>query len=351
MAADTPQTTIDRGIDRFLADGVHYRDLINIRDEIQGWNDWPRVWSAYAAQAERRGEEALSKDASVTAAEEFFRASLYYHYAQYLYFDDVSRKAQIHKAKTDAFARAAPLLDPPVEIVSFPFRGIDITGYLRVPESLEKPPVVVLIGGLDTTKEDYNSVSDICVKRGLATFAFDGPGQGETAFKMRSIPDFESAISTAIDYLETRAELDVGRIGIVGRSMGGYFAPRAAAQDRRIKVLVAWGVCYDILPLDQFPPASQDALTFITGKANPKEAETFLSQFNLKGHAQRITVPTLVIHGGLDRLTPLYNAEKLIADLKGEHVETMILMDSGHCCHDKSHIVRPAIGDFLARYV
>ena len=98
MAADTPQTTIDRGIDRFLADGVHYRDLINIRDEIQGWNDWPRVWSAYAAQAERRGEEALSKDASVTAAEEFFRASLYYHYAQYLYFDDVSRKAQIHKA-------------------------------------------------------------------------------------------------------------------------------------------------------------------------------------------------------------------------------------------------------------
>lgn len=351
MAADTPQSTIDKGIDRFLADGVHYRDLVNMRNAIQHWDDWPRVWSDHAAEAERRGEAALAKDASVTAAEEFFRASLYYHYAQYLYFDDLALKEKIHKAKTGAYARAAPLMDPPVEIVRFPFRGIEITGYLRVPESVEKPPVVICIGGLDTTKEDYNSISDICVARGMATFSFDGPGQGETAFKMRSIPDFETVISAAIDYLESRPEIDVGRIGIVGRSMGGYFAPRAVSEDRRLKALVAWGVAYDILPMDQFPPATRDALCFVTGQSDPMAAQDVLSHFNLKGHAQRITVPTLVIHGGLDRLTPLYNAEKLLADLQGAHVESMIIMDSGHCCHDRSHIVRPAIGDFLARHI
>ncbi|RQR24600.1 S9 family peptidase [Burkholderia sp. Bp9142] len=351
MIADTPQSVIDKGIDRFLADGVHYRDLINIRNEIRDWDDWRKIWSAYAAEAESRGEAALMKDAGVTAADEFFRASLYYHYAQFLYFDDVNVKEKIHKAKTDAFARAAPLLDPPAEIVTFPFRGIDITGYLRTPESLEKPPVVLLIGGLDTTKEDYRSVSDICLKRGMATLAFDGPGQGETVFKMRTIPDFEAAISAAIDYLETRPEVDTGRIGIVGRSMGGYFAPRAASVDRRIKVLVAWGAVYDLLPMDQHTPPNRTALTFITGKANAKEAEDYLSFLNLQGYADRITVPTLVIHGGLDRVTPFYNAEKLLADIKSEHIETMLLMDSGHCCHDKSHIVRPAIGDFLARYI
>jgi 2,6-dihydroxypseudooxynicotine hydrolase len=351
MAADTTQSIFEKGIDRFLADGVHYRDLINIRNEIKDWADWPHVWSHYAAQAEQRGEEALVKDAGVTAADEFFRASLYYHYAQYLYFDDIDIKESLHTAKTDAFARAAPLLNPPAEIVSFPFRGIDIKGYLRVPESLEKPPVVILIGGLDTTKEDYLSVSDICLKRGMATFAFDGPGQGETVFKMRTIPDFESAVSAAIDFLERRPEVDTGRLGIVGRSMGGYFGPRAASQDRRIKVLVAWGAVYDLLPMDEQTPRNRAALTFITGKANAEEAQDYLSFLNMQGHAQRITVPTLVIHGGLDQVTPLYNAEKLLAEIKSKCVETMILMDSGHCCHDKSHIVRPAIGDFLARYI
>ena len=351
MATDSPQIMIDKGIDRFLADGVHYRDLINIRNEIRNWADWPRVWSAYAAEAERRGDEAMSKDAGVTAAGEFFRASLYYHYAQYMYFEDEGYKEKIHQAKTDAFRRAAPLLGPPVEIVSFPFRGIDITGYLRVPESEEKPPVVILIGGLDTTKEDYLSVSDICVKRGLATFSFDGPGQGETVFKMRSIPDFEAAVSAAIDYLESREEVDTGRLGIVGRSMGGYFAPRATSADRRIKVLVAWGVAYDLLPMDEHTPATRAALTFISGKATPTEAQEYFSFLTLKGHAERINVPTLVIHGGLDQVTPLYNAEKLIADIRKDLVETMIFGDSGHCCHDKAHIVRPAIGDFLARHI
>ena len=71
-------------------------------------------------------------------------------------------------------------------------------------------------------QEDYLIVADHCMRRGLATLAFDGPGQGETMFEMRWRTDFERAIIAVIDYLEGRPEIDRARIGIVGRSMGGF---------------------------------------------------------------------------------------------------------------------------------
>ena len=224
-AAESPQSVIDNGMHRFLADGVHYRDLMDIKGRLCNWNDWPTLWSSFAEAAEARGDSALNKQNRATAAEEFYRASLYHHYAQYLFFDDPVLKERIDNRKIEVFARAVPLFDPPVEIVQIPFAGTDLKGYFRLPKGMKKPPCAILIGGLDTTKVDYRTVSDICVQRGLATLAFDGPGQGETVFKLKLTSDFESSISAAIDYLEKRPEIDADRVGVVGRSMGGYFAP------------------------------------------------------------------------------------------------------------------------------
>ena len=56
------------------------------------------------------------------------------------------------------------------------------------------------------------------------------------------------------------------------------------------------------------------------------------------------------MHGGLDTITPLENATSLIKDIKGA-VETLIWNNSVHCCHDRSHIVRPAMADFMRKYL
>ncbi|SCK14717.1 Dienelactone hydrolase and related enzymes [Variovorax sp. HW608] len=151
-----------------------------------------------------------------------------------LYFDDVAVKEQISVRKHQSFEKAAPLLDRPVETVFFPYKDYKFKAYLRLPRGVDKAPVAILIGGLDTTKVDYRNVSDMLLARGVATFAFDGPGQGETAFFLRLTPHFEETVSAAIDYLEKRPEIDAQRIGIVGRSLGGYFAPKAAAVDDRV---------------------------------------------------------------------------------------------------------------------
>ena len=222
--------------------------------------------------------------------------------------------------------------------------------YFRVPPGVKKPPVVILLGGLDTTKEDYLTIADHCLARGLATLSFDGPGQGETLFEMRWRTDFERAVITVIDYLEKRPEIDSNRLGIIGRSMGGCYAPKTAAIDKRIKALVAWGVMYHLRNLVDVPKHTLEGFMFVSSSKTLDEAKKFYSSIDLAPYAPKITCPTLVVHGGLDAITPMDNATSLLKDLKCP-VETMIWEDSIHCCHDRSHIVRPGMADFMQRHL
>jgi hypothetical protein len=155
-------------------------------------------------------------------------------------------KRATHDRKVSVFGRAAPLLDPPLVPVGIPFDGIDMPGYLRVPAARIRPPCVILLGGLDTTKEDYMVVNDLCAERGLATLAFNGPRQGETLFRMPWRRDFERSVIAVLDFLDTCPQIDRERIGIIGRSTGGYYAPKAAAMDPRIKAAVSWGAMYHL---------------------------------------------------------------------------------------------------------
>jgi 2,6-dihydroxypseudooxynicotine hydrolase len=342
------EKAIDQGVHRMLADGIHYRDMMDIRAATPDWQGWPKAWSQKAAEAEQRGDAALAKNATRTAAAELARAALYYHYAQYMLFDDLGLKKQIHDRKVAAFLKAAPLLAPPIERVEIPFDGIRMAGYFRLPPGVEKPPCVILLGGLDTTKEDYLTVNDLCVERGLATLAFDGPGQGETQFAMLWRKDFERAVIAAIDYLQSRPEIDRDRIGIIGRSMGGFYAPKTAALDARIKALVAWGAMYHLRNLADVPEHTLRGFLYVSASTTIEEGKGFYACIDLEPYAAKIACPMLVVHGGLDAITPLDNATRLVAEARGP-VETLIFPDSIHCCHDRAHVVRPAMADFLAR--
>jgi 2,6-dihydroxypseudooxynicotine hydrolase len=341
------QKVLEDGMDRFLADGAHYRDLMKLRAKITDWKAWPDAWAALAEETELRGNATLEAGRKLTAAEEFARAALYFHMAGYVLQDDIDMKRKLQSEKNRVFMRGAHLMLSPIERVMFPFRGIQIAAYLRCPAGVSNPPVVICIGGADTTKEDYLDFSNMCIDRGVATFAFDGPGQGETFFKMLMIPDFEASVVAAIDYLETREEVDADRIGIVGRSLGGYFAPKAASVEPRIKALAAWGLKYDATDLPTRTGLGPSSMRAMAGVETVAEMVEFYKFMTLEGHVQNIKCPVFVTHGGLD-VMPIEGAYRFMRELPTK-AETMIWDDSKHCCHDRSHIMRPGMADFFAK--
>src|SRR5205085_11483058 len=107
-------------------------------------------------------------------------------------------------------------------------------GILRKPDGVAKSPVLVFCCGLDSCKEETDSYEQPFLARGIATLVFDGPGQGEGEYDFAIRGDYEVAAKAVVDYIVTRNDLNSARIAIAGISLGGYYAPRAAAFDRRI---------------------------------------------------------------------------------------------------------------------
>lgn len=352
MSKELVDQVVENGIHRFLSEGVHYRDLRQIQAAARAWPDWCGVWCGFAAEAEARGDAARAAGHALTAGEEWTRAALYYHFAQYLFFIDPAAKRTAQARKVAAFERARPLLDPPLERVEIPFESVRLPGYLRRPGAGAGHPCVVIVGGLDTTKEDALTFCDLCTRRGLATLAFDGPGQGETFDTMRWRRDFERAVMASIDYLETRRDVvDPTRIGVVGRSLGAHYAVKAAASDPRIRAAVAWGLV-NRPNLHALPPArrlTRDGFLFVSGTRTVDEAAEFFAAVDLERLPSPIGCPLLVVHGGRDPLAAPADAARLAE--KATTGSVLFWEDSVHCCHDRAHIVRPAMADFVAAHL
>ena len=98
---------------RFLAEGVHYRDLVDIKARIQDLAQWPQVWSGHARAAEERADQALARRCSLTGGTELARASLYYFFAQFLLWQDPDTKRAAYERCVATFRRAAAHLDRP----------------------------------------------------------------------------------------------------------------------------------------------------------------------------------------------------------------------------------------------
>lgn len=89
---------------------------------------------------------------------------------------------------------------------------------------------------------------------------------------------------------------------------------------------------------------------FVSGSSTVEEASKFFESINLDGVAQNIKCPLLVVHGGKDVITPTENATLTVRHAGGP-TELLFYEDSMHCAHDRAHIVRPAMADFLAGHL
>jgi 2,6-dihydroxypseudooxynicotine hydrolase len=202
--------------------------------------------------------------------------------------------------------------------------------------------------GLDSAKEEMHAYEQLFLERGLATFAFDGPGQGEGERDFVIRPDYEVPVGAVIDHLQTREDLDGERIGLWGVSLGGYYAPRAAAYEPRVRACVALSGPYDWgAAFEKLPELTKDAFRARSGAADLDEARERAQALTLREAAPNIRCPLFIVAGKLDRLIPWQDAERLAAETAGE-TELLILDDGNHVANNRAHAYRYRTADWLA---
>jgi hypothetical protein len=150
-------------------------------------------------------------------------------------------KQRAYARALEAFQRYARSLTPPIETVRIPFEGAEIIAYLRLPGSARPAPLVFGINGLDSRKEEVIAQVDSYLKNGVGVFAVDMPGTGQAPILVDV--GAERMFSRALDYLQTRPEIDAKRIVVQGRSWSGYWAAVMAYTEKdRLRGAVVHGV-------------------------------------------------------------------------------------------------------------
>ena len=338
------EVTFERFTWRILSQYVTPWELERLRQEIQTWDQWYDAWEKASRRHADIAEAATAAGHRHTAALAHIRAALFLHWATFLYGHDQRRFLEGMTAMHRHWAKAAPLLDPPMELFEVSFEGARLPGYLMRPAGSPRPPIVVLVPGGDSTKEELFDFGLHILERGMAVAAFDGPGQGLVSTTLRMRPDYEVPIKAVVDHLLQRDDLDGDRLAVGGISYGGLFACRAAAFDDRVKAVVSVSSWYT--PAGRYPTidrVSQTALRQYMGD----DPAALMDSITMAGAAELITVPLLQIYGGLDKASPPEHAYRVEAEVRGP-ATTVVFADGVHVCNNLHHIVRPMIADWLA---
>jgi len=203
---------------------------------------WGAEWMKLGEPHEKKGMDLIKEGKTKEGRDELVKAIRYYFVGRFT-IPTSPKKLESYKRLLRAYVAAAPYFDPPVERIAIPFkgeRGDEIVGYLRLPKGEKKPPIIIFCGGLDGWKEERHGESDHYVKKGFATLAVDLPGTGESPIYHGS--EGHKVFSAAIDYLETRNDIDSKRIVMYGGSQGGYYGAKMAFVEKdRLRACVAHG--------------------------------------------------------------------------------------------------------------
>ncbi|MES2563494.1 MAG: prolyl oligopeptidase family serine peptidase [Pseudomonadota bacterium] len=319
---------------------------------------WFQAWRNEGDILRARADTAQARRHSLTAASNYLRACLHYQMSDHFRQPKDDHAMAVYRESIVCFKQFAALTDRPrIEVVELPSRDGPFPAYFVHAENstAARNPCVVRFGGFDTQKElQYLRGTPDLVRRGISCLLVDGPGQGE-AIRFRGMhlrPDFEIAGSAAIDYLETRSDVDTNRIGIVAMSLGGYYAPRCVAMDKRYNACVAWGATWDfhqtwVRRIESLKQAAlavpAEHLLWVCGVRTYDEALKKLEGFRLDGIAQKVECPFLLMHGAQDAQVSNEDAQKMF-DAIGSRDKTMRVFtaDEGGAQHCQRDYLPPA---------
>jgi dienelactone hydrolase len=320
-------------------------DFQAVARRIKKFDDMHRELAAQARKREARAAAFEKQDRPESARESYIIAALLWSAAQWPLFDINDDYTAYEQAMNRTYERFVALMDRPIERIEVSFAGTSLPGYLhlpRVPAPGERFPLVIAIGGLDTNKETQVAIyGDRCLARGMAVFAFDGPGQGEAIARGIFVtPDNHGdAAVAAVDALTRHPAVDSARIAIRGNSFGSYFGTMAAARlGARIKAFAAAGICQEpgaYTLLNHAPPSYKQRLMFMSGLESEEAFDRLAAGFDLRPIAPKIVAPYMIVAGAEDALSPIACSHELFGLIRAPK-RLVVYEGAGHGIRDSS---------------
>ncbi|MEL1251072.1 alpha/beta hydrolase family protein [Aurantiacibacter gilvus] len=295
-------------------------DIINqLKDKAEagedaGTQDFMRAWVGMADKLVELGEEDLALGREFSAGNKFKRSAIYYQTGERMQAHGSEGRMKTYMNSITNFMRGMELTNEPVEKITIPYQGKEITGLFHKAPVDGPAPCVVYCNGLDSMKEMLwmGGFPKALAQRGIHSICVDQPGTGE-ALRLHDLPatpHSEEWASAWVDNLETRDDVLNDKIGMTGISLGGHFAPRAVAYEPRFASGAAWGANHNWREVQdkRIKREGENPVPHYWGHVfwvfGAKDMDDFLAKttdMNLNGHMDRIKVPFLVTHGVEDR--------------------------------------------------
>ncbi|WP_390184430.1 alpha/beta hydrolase [Haladaptatus pallidirubidus] len=339
----------------------------------------------------RNGPNRARRQAPRNRTRGVFRAHNYYRTAEFFLDSDDPRRLPTYERSRETFRSALGLLDTPTQQVEIPYEDTTLPGYWFVPEASDNDgdgteksfPTVVCLGGFDSIAEELYFLCGVAtaLERGYSCLVFDGPGQGAPLRLegLRARPDWEAVVGPVLDFLEEKSDANETRIALLGASMGGYYAPRAAAGDDRVSACIAFDHCFDLWSasahgqerianiVDHAPGAVVNALASFGARFDPgarwqlensswvfgtdaAALRRTVREYSLRDVADRITCPTLALAGEDDHLIPLPLVYEFVDAIAGPTTLRVFRTEEGageHCQLGNLSLAHGEIYDWL----
>jgi pimeloyl-ACP methyl ester carboxylesterase len=304
---------------------------------------WYREWRSLADRIAHIADKCAADGHATSASGAYLRASNYYRSAEFYLRDDPWNDPRVADTSARAIEtfRSAPEIQERWAPVRIPYEGIKLQGYYLNASGDDCGPTLLAHGGFDSTVEEmFFAVGEAARRYGWNCLIFEGPGQG-SALRIDKLPfryDWEAVVTPVVDFALNLRGVDPERIALLGMSMGGYLAPRAAAFDHRIAACVAYDGVFNVslgLPAPELDPKQRVAAldSLIEHRAEAPSGQRWLVsnalwafkvttaqelideavKYDLTHIADRIACPTLVCEAendqfGLGQPAMLYEA-------------------------------------------
>ena len=232
-------------------DGGRLEDIQKIAGKIKNSADWKRELIAL-------GDEALQE-------ERIDNAIAYYRMSEFFMYDGDPDKLRYYKKATDLFYEYYADFFAPhngksrIEKCEVPYQNVRLPVMHLVPDGAKKGTILIH-GGNDSYFEEFLFTVLYLQEKGFEVYMFEGPGQGGVMRLqgMHFTHEWEKPVKAVLDFFK------LNEVTIIGISLGGYLAPRAAAFDKRITKVVAWSVfpCFQDVIVGMQKPAVQKLFYF-----------------------------------------------------------------------------------------